>query len=47
MVEQTHSGERHNHVVFVTAADHLVVTYGAARLRNIVNAAFSCALYVV
>ena len=47
MVEQSHAGERHDHVVFVTAADHLVVTYGAARLRNIVNAASSCALYVV
>ena len=39
MMEKSHTGEAHNHAVFVTAVDYNVVTDRAARLCNIGYAA--------
>lgn len=35
MVEQTHTGESHDHAVVIAAVDDRLITNGAARLRNI------------
>ena len=47
MVEQAHTGERHDHTVAVGAFDHGVVADGPARLGNIGNAALFGALDVI
>ena len=38
MVEQPHSGERHDHVVVIALGDHQVVPDGAAGLGNVPHA---------
>ena len=40
MMEQTHAGKCHDHIVFIAAFDHLCITHGAARLCHVAYAAF-------
>ena len=47
VMEKPHSRKCHNHAVPVARLYDEVVPYGAARLRNIRNAAFFRALYIV
>lgn len=47
MVEQADACERHCDVVLVAGIDYVIVTDGAARLRNVLYAAAVCALNVV
>lgn len=47
MVEQAHTGERHDHAVFVAALYNKVVADGTAGLCDIFNSAALCSLDVV
>ena len=47
MMEQTNSGKRHNHIVFVAALDHQIISHGTAGLGNIRYAALLSPLNVV
>ena len=46
-MEQPHSGEDHDHIVFVCSLDDVVVADGSAGLGNILDTGSSCALDVV
>ena len=39
MVEQADTGKCHRHLILVAGIDHMVITDGASRLRNIFYAA--------
>ena len=47
VVEQSHSGKRHCHVVLIAAFDNNVVSYGAAWLCDVAYAGLLCAFNVV
>ena len=47
MVEQADAGECHCDAVFVTGIDNVIVTDGAARLCDILNAGTFCTLDVI
>ena len=47
MMEKSHSRERHCHTVFVAAIDNDIITYRAARLRNIAYTALFRAFNVI
>ena len=46
-MEQAETCEAHGHSVLVTCFNHVVVSYGTARLSNVLNAGLLCALNVV
>ena len=46
-MEQANSGKAHHHIIFVTAFDYKIVSYGAAWLGDIGNAGFSRTFNVV
>ena len=47
MMEQSHTGKCHCHAVFVAALNHKVITDGAARLGNILDAGFLGAFDII
>ena len=47
MMEQPDSRKGHHHSILITGCDHIVVSYRAARLRDILYAALMRAINVV
>ena len=47
MMEQPVSCKCHNHVIFVTAFDYILIPDRTARLGNVFDTAFLCPLYII
>ena len=47
MMEQTHTGEGHHHVMLISRFDHDAVTDGSAGFSDVVHAGAPCTFNVV